>query len=422
MITRISKYRRKSTLSKRRGRGRGRGASRMRINWGPIILFGGIGIGIVALVLVIIFVIVPLFGDGSPEAASSTPSAVATPIPTPIANGNMSEAAEELVLGYKSVNDPYMYANELIFSTGDKLESAPELDRLAIYDMTAKTTTEVSGITKKYTSLFEPRLNADYIVYLDCKSENGGAVCGMNRATGETFVMREYLLGKPIVSLSGQYAVWLQQTSRGTDANGDPTPGTDRLYVYDLSTQECVEIETFVNNYLSYSAAYVGEDAIVYVQPDREDELIPQKGSSTSTDAEIVVVPLTEGGDQQPVRYMPGMYVYNPLIEGDYIVFLNGAGAKGTQLMMCQKSGDSYTAPVAIATDVLNYDVGDGYVVYTLENVVHIYYFADGSTGQLSSKSPRAILGSANGKDVVWYDITDGLDSPSNSIMHITVP
>lgn len=420
MITKLSKYRRRKPIGRGRGRGRSRGMS--RIDWRPIILFGGIGLGVVALALVIIFVIVPLFGDGGTPAATSTPSAVATPVPTPIAKDNMSEAAEELVIEYKSINDPYVYENEMIFSSGDKLNSTPDLDRLVIYDMTAKKAAEVPGITKKYTSIFEPKMNKDYIVYLDCKSEYGGAVCGMNRATGETFVMREYLLGKPIISLSGQYAVWMQQTNQGMDSSGNPTYGTDRLYVYDLSTQECVEIEVFVNTYLSYSAAYIGEDAIVYVQPDREDELVSQKGSSSSTDAEIVVMPLTEGGDQQPIRFLPGMYVYNPLIEGDYIVFLNGAGAAGTQLMMCKKSGDTYTAPVAIATDVLNYDVGDGYLVYTLDNVVHIYYFADGSTAPLSSDITQSILGSANGKNVVWYDVSDGLDSPSNVIMHIAVP
>jgi hypothetical protein len=90
--------------------------------------------------------------------------------------------------------------------------------------------------------------------------------------------------------------------------------------------------------------------------------------------------------------------------------------------MMCKKSGDSYSTPVEIATDVLNYDVGDGYVVYTLDQTIYIYYFSDGSTCSISSKSPNAILCSANGNEVVWYDVSDGLDSSTNVIMHITVP
>ena len=71
---------------------------------------------------------------------------------------------------------------------------------------------------------------------------------------------------------------------------------------------------------------------------------------------------------------------------------------------------------------MLNYDVGDGYVVYTLDDVVYIYYFEDGSTGRLSAETTRARLASANGKGVVWYDVTGGLDTETDVIMSIVVP
>jgi len=385
-------------------------------------LFGGIGLGVVALVLVAIFVIVPLFGGGNGPEATASNSATATPIPTPIAREDMSDGAVELTIeDYNSINDPYVFGDEVIFSTGAKFEDTPELDRLAIYNLTDGTVAEVEGIDKKYNSLFEPKLNNNYIVYLDCKSEYGGAICGMDRNTGNTFVIREYLFGKPYVSLSGNYVCWMQQTSRGVDSSGNPTSGTDRLYVYDLSTQETVEIETFVNSYFSYSWAYIGDGGIIYVQPEGEEQLITQENSSASTDAVIVVVPVTESGAQEPIRFKPGTFVYNPLIQGDYIVYLDGTGGPGTNLMMCKRTGDTFSTPVVIATDVLNYDVGDGYVAYTLDEGIYIYYFSDSSSGRLSTTTSSAILGSANGKEVVWYDVTDGLDS-ANVVMHITVP
>jgi hypothetical protein len=385
----------------------------MNINWRPILLFGGIGVGAVALILVIIFVIVPAFGGGKgQEVAESTPSPTLTPTSTPIAKPDMSDAAEELAIDYKSINDPYVYGKEVIFSTGDKLESSPDLDRLAIFNMETGTAEEVTGVQKKYSSLLEPKLNESYIIYLDCKSEYGGAIRGVDRVSGEVFTIREYLWGMPIVSLSGQYALWMQQTSKGTD----------RLYVYDLASRETAEIETIVNNYLSYSSAYIGDDAIVYVQPEDEDRVISQDGSAQSTNAEIVVIPLIEGGDQQAVRFMPGMFAYNPLAWGDYVIFLDGTGGPGTNLMMCKRSGDTYTTPKKIATDVLNYDVGNGYLVYTLDQAIYIYYFTDESTGRLSSDATDAILGSANGSEVVWYDITEGLKSTPHVLMHITVP
>jgi len=49
-----------------------------------------------------------------------------------------------------------------------------------------------------------------------------------------------------------------------------------------------------------------------------------------------------------------------------------------------------------------------------------IYYFKDGSTGRLSKDGTKGILASANGKDVVWYDVTD-IESAS-VIIHLQVP
>lgn len=406
-------------MSKRRGRGGGR-SSRGRgfawnINWRPILLFGGIGLGVVAIVLVVLFVFVLGKGDGH-EAAEATPSPTVTVAATPVSSAIVPGSEVEVAIEHKSINDPYIYGNEIIFSTGDKLDTAPSLDRLAIYDMTAGTTTEVPGIERKYNSLLEPRLNESYILYLDCKTENGGAICAVDRASGETFVVREYMYGMPKVSLSGQYALWMQQTGKGTD----------RLYAYDLAAQECVEIETFINTYISYSAAYMSDEVIVYVQPSGEDTSgdlpINQKTSSGSTDAEVVVMPRAEGGDQLKERFLPGTFVYNPLIEGDNIVYLDATGGPGTNLMLCRKNAGAWSAPVVLATDVLNYDVGDGYLVYTLDQAIYIYYFADGSTTRLSSDTTDAMLGSANGKDVIWYDITEGLDSTPNVIMHMIVP
>jgi hypothetical protein len=418
VLTKLNKYRRRKSVGSRRrsSRGRGRGGlSRLNINWRPILLFGGIGLAVVAVVLILVLVILPGGKDGQ-QGAQSTPSATNTPVATPIAREDMSEGEEELEgIGYKVIYDAYVSGDEIIFASGDKMSDSPTLDRLVIYNMTSATAAEVGGIEKKNSALFEPKLNANYIVYLDCKSENGGSVCAVDRATGEAFVLREYLFGMPKVSLSGNYAIWLQQVSKGTNSFGK-----DRLYVYDLVNKECVEIEVFVNTYFSTSAAYASGDAIVFVEPQGENLTTSQQGSSASTDAEICVIPLVEGGDTQAIRFTPGTFAYNPKISGGNIVYMDGTGGPGTNLMLCKKSGDTYGAPVKLATDVLNYEVGDGYVVYTLNGAVYIYYFSDGSTGRLSSPTTTVTLSSANGKDVIWYDISFGV--AANALVHIQVP
>ena len=220
------------------GRGQ-RGVSKMRAaNLGPILKIAGLVAAVAGLALLIIFVIVPLFGGGakSPDdAATAEASATPKPTPTPIAKTDMSADAKELAIVHKSINDPYSCGDEVVFATGNELKTAPEIDRIAIYDMTTEKTTELEGITKKYASLFEPKMSENYIVYLDCKTENGGAVCGYDRKTQKSFVMREYLFGKPKVTLVGDYAVWLQQTGNNRD----------KLYFYHLPTQESVVIEGF---------------------------------------------------------------------------------------------------------------------------------------------------------------------------------
>lgn len=397
----------------RKGRGQ-RSASRFGAsNLGPILKIAGLVVAVLGLAAVVIFVIVPLFGDGQPAAPTPTPSAeaTATPVPTPKAKADMSEGAEELAIENKSVNDPYVYGREVVFSTGDAAQVSPALDTISIYNLDTKTAEKVAEITLKNTSLFEPRINDKFIVYLDCKSEFGGAVCGYDRETKEAFVMREYLFGKPKVTLSGEYALWLQQTNKGTD----------KLYLYHLPTKETVVIEELVNPdsvRFSTSAAYMSDDAIVFVEPKDETKVLER--SSASEEAEIRVIPLKEGGDQQSILFLPGTYAYDPMIDGDYLVFLNGPRDDASALMLSTRTGDTFSAPVVLAESVLNYAVGDGFVAYTKDDAVWIYYFADGSTGRLSGESTRALLSSANGKDVVWYDITD--IQAANVAIHLQVP
>jgi hypothetical protein len=411
----IRRRRRRKSMRLRKGRGQ-RSSSRFSVsNLGPILKIGGLAVAVAGLVLLVIFVIVPLFGGGSKPTPTPTPTiaASATPAPTPIAKANMSDGVEELSISYQSINDPYVYGREVVFSTGTATEMSPELNTIAIYNLDTKAVETVPDIKIKNNSLFEPKMNDKYIVYLDCKTEYGGAVCAYNRETKENFVLREYMYGKPKVSLSGEYALWMQQTGNGTD----------KLYLYNLTTRETTVIEELVDSKsvrFSPSAAYMSDDAIIFVEP--KDETKVAANSSASTESELRIIPLKEGGDQKSIQFLPGsdVYVYNPMIDGDNVVFMSNTGDDSSNLMLCKKTGETYSTPVMIAENVLNYCVGDGFVAYTKDTAVFIYYFADGSTGQLNNDSTKALLSSANGKDVVWYDITD--IEAANVVIYIQVP
>lgn len=391
----LKKMRRRRTMRLRRGRGP-RSASRFRASsLGPIIKIGGLVLLAAGFITLIILVVVPLFGahnDDDPALASATPE----PSLPPIARKDMTDLAKELGILHKSINDPYIFGNEVAFSTGNQLQASPTLDTIAIYDITANETKLVEGITKKYDFLFEPKLNSKYIVYLDCKNEFGGAVCGYDRETGQSFVMREYLFGKPKVSISGDYALWSQQTGRNKD----------RLYLYHLPTHESVEIEVFDNTFFSVSAPFMSDSFIIFVQPYGESQVLD--GSSASIEPELCVIPLKQGGDNQKILFRPGVEnVYDPMISGTNIVFIDTNRDHNSRLLLCTRDGDNYSSPKVLAEGVVNYYVGDGFVVYTKDEAIYIYYFKDGSSGRLSPDGTRALLANANGKKVVWYDITE---------------
>lgn len=405
---RLRKMRRRRSMRLRPGRGT-RSASRFRASTlGPALKIGGLAAGAVALVLVIIFVIVPLFGGKGASQPEQTASATPSPELTPIARNDMSDLDEELAIAHKSINDPYVHGREVVFSTGAKEETSPEIKQIAIYNMDAKETAVVEGITAEYATLFEPKINENYIVYLDCKDKFGGAVCGFDRATNEKFVMRTYFYGKPKVTLRGDYALWLQQAGKGTD----------RLYLYHLPTRETVEIEIFVNTPFALSTPYMSDDAIVYVQPNGESQVLD--GSSASTEAEICVLPLAEKGDTKRILFQPGVPVFDPMIDGDNIVFMDTNRDEKARLLLCTRQGDGYSQPTLIAEGVVNYAVGDGFVAYTMGDSVYVYYFADGSSGRVSADNMRALLASVNGKDMVWYDITDL--GNANVVFHALMP
>ncbi len=403
-----SKIRRRR--SRRLSRGRVGRRSRLRINnLMPLLKIAGLVVLGLGLIAVIIFVIIPLFGGEADKPiveVSETPTVKATPI----ANDNMFENVEELAIAEKSINDPYIYGNEVIYTTGDKDEIAPEINTIAIYNTETQDITYVPGIEKQHNSLFEPKINDNFIVYLDCKSEYGGAVCGYDRSSGTQFVMREYLYGKPRVTLAGNYALWMQQTASDWD----------KLYLYDLTTKMCTTREIFVGTPFSVSAPFLSEDYIIYVQPEGENKVL--KNSSSSTKAELCIIPLVENGDMQSIYHCPGTYVYFPMISGDDIVYIDTNRDENSRLLHIKKDGDTFTEPEEIAQGILNYYIGDGFVAYTKDDAIYIYYFKDGSSARISSETTRAILASANGKDIVWYDITDGFNDVPDIVMHLNVP
>jgi hypothetical protein len=411
-----------------RRRRAGRGSGLRSIDFGPIIKIGGIVVAAAGLILLVVLVIIPAItgGNKSPSTSNSvSPETTVSSAPSV----DLASLVTDLPDTPEFVNDPYIYTNgdttEMVFSTGD--DQNP--DKIAVYDIKAKKSTEVEGISKKNDALLEPKMNDKYIVYLDCKSKDGGSVCGYDISTKKSFVMREYIWGKPKVSISGIYALWLTQTGLNSD----------KMYLYNLETKECATLETFSSVNFFVSAPYMSDDKIIYMEPKAESQIL--SGSSLLEDKVVSIIPLTDKGDTQRIIGSTGTYIYEPMIQGNNIVYLDGVRSKDSHLMYCTVSPNAKTVnpftlgeinpyddsgnltqPVEIAQGVLNYFLGDGFVAYTKDDAVYVYYFGDGTTKTLSESTTRALLCSVSGKDVIWYDTTGGTSDTAAVIKYVRLP
>jgi len=110
------KRRRRKSMRPRRG---GRVSTRRTpMRFSPVVMIGGLVVVVAGLAALVIFVLIPLFG-GNGAAQDTVAEATPTPVPvaTPIAQDDMSDAALELQIDYKSVNDPFVSGSEVVFAT-----------------------------------------------------------------------------------------------------------------------------------------------------------------------------------------------------------------------------------------------------------------------------------------------------------------
>jgi hypothetical protein len=60
-----------------------------------------------------------------------------------MARADMSDLAKELTAANQSINDPYIFGNEAVFSTGQADQTSPSIDTIALYDLTTQQTSYI---------------------------------------------------------------------------------------------------------------------------------------------------------------------------------------------------------------------------------------------------------------------------------------
>lgn len=294
--------------------------------------------------------------------------------------------SEEMFLTYKLKNDPYIDGNQIIFTTHANSSDVYQLDAVAIYDVTNKEVDLLPDITMKYDHLMAPKLSDDYAVWIDSDSNGGGRIVGYDRARKKQFLIKEYVYAIPSLSLEGELLAFMQWA-------GDKV---QRLYLFNMRTREAVTVKLYEETSTGNSAADLSASDLVW-----SEYRVDKSGQIQGALKRVVF----EGELSKFENYDMKMDVFEPKTNGKDIVFATKRNILDGELMLSRMGGE----PFKIADNVLNYDIGDGFVAYTKDDQVFVLYIDQQRTDQLTNDIAKNILMSVNENGITYYDITDGV-------------
>lgn len=277
-----------------------------------------------------------------------------------------------------------MCGDEIVFS---KADSAGRYTELMLYDCGSETSTAVNGITLKYDNIIGCKLTKDYIIWIETLEAGGGRICAYDREKREQFVIKEFAFAAPKINTSGNKIIFMQQA-------GD---NLDRLYLYDLDTRESACPVVLKDLPAVVTAADISETDYIYAVPYQDGDAV----KSTVYRTQLAT------GETEKINW--NRYILRPMTDGVYIAFLTPAEA-GIYDLYVDKGKNT---PVLIENDIVNFDMGEGYIAYTKAQSIYIYLIETGSKFRISPQDAKALLAGVNGSELCWYDVTAGYDSPS---------
>lgn len=350
----------------------------------------GLKIALLALAVLLAAGAVYYFAFYLPGERAKIPSGVdPQPFLDPV-SGQESEGVEdwshlqkEAVIRYTTINDPFIFGDEIVFSAASTAGGSVLYDRLVLYHTVEQSSQEID-VPVKYESIAWLQMNQDYIVWVDSSSDGGGRVCAYDRQKGEFFAIKDYVYALPQLSLDGKYLAFLQQAGEETD----------RLYLCDLSTRESVTVKVFEGVPETSGAVHIQDGVLTYAVTYTEGDLIK---------SQVTLLSVQTG---QEHIYEWGRYVYAPKTSGRYTAFLSSATGPADDIYLSE-NGET---PLLIAEEVLNFRMGNGYLCYTKGDNVYLYEFETGKTCRLNTSVSRGMLASAHGKSICWYDVTSADD------------
>ncbi len=368
---------------------------------GRVALFFGVIAAVCVLTVLAVYVVIPAFSEktepGKTTSLSRNPfrdSLDAAAEPDELSY-NLSAGVKEAKLKILTAIDPFIYGKEIVFTSSAMEGGSIKYNKLYIYDCASQSEHQISGITVKYDNILFPRMNEDYIVFLDSSLSGGGRICAYDRKTGRQTVIKDYLYAAPEISLAGNTLTFMQQA-------GD---SLDRLYFVDLETMETAAYRIFSGLPLAPSPVNACKNTVVYSIPYRTEDGFDR--------SRIYTLDLSTG---EETENEPGKLINEIKTDGKNTVFLSSAAGMPTDLYVLEG-----VTPRLLVSDVVNFDMGDGYAAYTKDDAVYAYCFRDKTHYKLNSDISRAYLCCAEGSMVCFMDVTGGFNDTVNAIKYLEV-
>jgi hypothetical protein len=352
-------------------------------SYGPLIKLAIALVILAAIVLVAVFVVVPLINaragaavtDGNPSAQTAIKQ-TASPVNAILTNEVKTVQFGE---GYglpTAVVDPSVYGDEILFATGSSENATDRLVRL-----NPETGAFVNiAITRINDTIRYPVESADVILYADCKTAGGGSIVRLDKATGETAVLAEFAQDVPKISLESPYAVWTERTA-GTTA---------KVMVCDVTTGELLTLAVLTGSAYAESAPSIKSGQVIFADADTQNP-----GKSL-----IRTVLLA---DNSRWDFAAGSFVHDPKSAGDRWAYLSGNHDTSSDLYISVGGG----AAKRIASGVINFDITPTCVVFSRDETVYAYVFADDKTYVISETGTNAQFVMAGGNYALWRDMSD---------------
>lgn len=313
--------------------------------------------------------------------------------PNPEGIRDISFGAKDIEFKERQINQPGIFDTELLFSAGTGSLDGEVLTKLYLYNLDTHEEELITESQLDYMGeIYQTYANHKWLIWLDTDKGINNRIYVMNRATSNTFQLRNCENGQPKLRLYGDILVWMEQVD---DIK-------DELYMVDLTVQEDLTLFDFTDKATyGVSAPCIYGDTIVWAGPDDTQSEEDRKIKEHSGIYYQYLVAGDDGRFPTAEVYLPGTYVHEPLYNGDVFVWLDSNKSRESKLYL----GRAGEQPIVIDKGITTYSIGEGMVVYGKNQAVWAYVIATGELCRLTSENEMGMLPFASKRTVVWYKL-----------------